>query len=635
MRTRRIALICLALCAATLGQAVSAASAGDVPRRRLVSRLIRPAVPKPGGWASLHRDLRASARPHVQTENFRVLAHTKLSVGPPWADVFFYDYGGPTGKYAFVGTWSYRCAARGVQIVDVNDPRAPKVVAVAGGHKRVSREDVVVRRIGGRDILAMGLQHCGFGGRSQDPVGLKLFDVTDPAHPQALSLLELEELPFGGVHELDVVVRADGRALALLAVPFAEAGFQAEPKGEFRIVDITDPTNPVELADWGIIGDSSLRIFGGNDEISNSGQGLGSFNAHFAHSARAADGGTTAYVSYWDGGVLKFDISDPSDPVLLGRTGYSKADDGDAHSMTPFDHGGTRYILQNDEDVSSTPSVLVSWSGGDTSYPGVQQEWAPAALSRGSGVLTGDAFDAEDGCRRADFRGAKHKVVLFNAFISFYGGHKPHCKFGSQVVRAVRAGAKAVLVNMVWPEDPNSFYPFPRTPYGKIIKKEAKDVPILQVTKIDEIAAGIRSGLGAGDVKVTLRAQTPSQGFLRVFDEGSASDVDGDGTPEYEQVGRFADLLHVRGEAKPPCCEWSIHNTEVNGDRAYSSWYEHGVVALDMSDPTSPELAGQFVPPGSFVWGVAVDPETGLVYASDIGSGLWIIRPTGAAAPGG
>ena len=74
------------------------------------------------------------------------------------------------------------------------------------------------------------------------------------------------------------------------------------------------------------------------------------------------------------------------------------------------------------------------------------------------------------------------------------------------------------------------------------------------------------------------------------------------------------------------------------GDRAYASWYSHGIVALDVTDPTAPQLVGQFVPAGQpfpDVWGVAVDPETGLVYASDIGSGLWIVRPTGDAVPGG
>jgi hypothetical protein len=30
---------------------------------------------------------------------------------------------------------------------------------------------------------------------------------------------------------------------------------------------------------------------------------------------------------------------------------------------------------------------------------------------------------------------------------------------------------------------------------------------------------------------------------------------------------------------------------------------------------------------------VAIDPETGLVYASDMRTGLWIVQPTGDAAP--
>jgi hypothetical protein len=96
------------------------------------------------------------------------------------------------------------------------------------------------------------------------------------------------------------------------------------------------------------------------------------------------------------------------------------------------------------------------------------------------------------------------------------------------------------------------------------------------------------------------------------------------------------------GQLFPPDGGWSIHNTEVLGDRAYSSWYSHGIVALDVRHPTRPAKVGQFVPPPpaggeppfALVWGVATDRETGIVYASDINSGLWIVRPTGRARPG-
>jgi hypothetical protein len=32
------------------------------------------------------------------------------------------------------------------------------------------------------------------------------------------------------------------------------------------------------------------------------------------------------------------------------------------------------------------------------------------------------------------------------------------------------------------------------------------------------------------------------------------------------------------------------------------------------------------------VWGVAINPETGTIYASDMRTGLWIVQPTGSAA---
>lgn len=144
-------------------------------------------------------------------------------------------------------------------------------------------------------------------------------------------------------------------------------------------------------------------------------------------------------------------------------------------------------------------------------------------------------------------------------------------------------------------------------------------------------------------VQVTLDPQEPSWGFIRVFEE--TGDLGPDGVTEFVQVGEFSDLPHVTGELVTPPGTWSVHNTEVLGDRAYSSWYSHGIVATDLSDPTQPQLVGQFVPAteprkaGSLgvgpaeIWGVAIDPETGLIYASDMRSGLWIVRPTGDATP--
>jgi hypothetical protein len=81
---------------------------------------------------------------------------------------------------------------------------------------------------------------------------------------------------------------------------------------------------------------------------------------------------------------------------------------------------------------------------------------------------------------------------------------------------------------------------------------------------------------------------------------------------------------------------YTVHNTEVSGQDAYSSWYSDGIVWWRFK--AVPAMKGQFVPPptpdphGVFptvpiVWGVAIDQGTGLILGSDINSGLWIVRP--------
>jgi hypothetical protein len=156
------------------------------PRRRAARRLLAVAVvpfllipaanaaaPAPEARSRLEarerhlstRTLRSAATQQaaVSTNHFRLLGHHELQ-GPTNGDVWFYDHGGRVGKYAYVGTWSDPCSGIGVKIVDVNDPTHPRLVATTSTWPGVSHEDVVVRRIGGRDILGVGIQICGEGG---------------------------------------------------------------------------------------------------------------------------------------------------------------------------------------------------------------------------------------------------------------------------------------------------------------------------------------------------------------------------------------------------------------------------------------------------------------------------------------
>ncbi|MGH2731183.1 MAG: LVIVD repeat-containing protein, partial [Actinomycetota bacterium] len=579
---------------ATLAAGAASASHRESPKNAATKRLhshARPADHPP------HESSRGSIDHTPTTENFDILAHARLPHESPHGDVYFYDHGGEVGKHVYVGTWAVPCSGTGVKIIDVNDPASPTVVDLAGRHEGSSNEDMAVVHIGDRDILGVGVQSCGTGGKA----GLRLIDVTDPSNARKIAFIRV---PAAGVHELDLTVRPDGRALALLAVPFSEFDdvYGDKPSGgDFRIVDITDPSNPVPLSDWGVIADSSLPIPDGDDEMSSPFQGIGYFSASYGHSVRAADDGMTAYVSYWDAGVLKFDISDPADPRLVARTTYPFGSDGDGHSMTPYEVGGKTYILQNDEDFTSlSPSVVTSSATGAESFAGIEEEWMPTLLSE-TGEVSGEIHDADDGCQESDYNGGTGRIILVDTVDPFYEGiiedWRVPCGIGRQLMLAVSEEPTAVLLNLISNDDAWGFAPSDRK--LQVLQSEAEDIPAVQMSDIDGVADAIRAQLDDGSVTATLTPKPTTWGFLRIFGVDQGDDLDGDGIEELEQVGEFSDLPHVAGELQPPAGTWSIHNTEVLGERAYSSWYSHGIVALSLEDPENPVKVGQFIPSSS------------------------------------
>ena len=71
-----------------------------------------------------------------------------------------------------------------------------------------------------------------------------------------------------------------------------------------------------------------------------------------------------------------------------------------------------------------------------------------------------------------------------------------------------------------------------------------------------------------------------------------------------------------------------MHNIFVQGSKAFLSWYDEGILVLDMSRPTNPKEIARFTAPagtgpGTF-WGVYVQND--LVFGSDLFGGLFILK---------
>ncbi|HEU5448083.1 MAG TPA: hypothetical protein VFW57_03640, partial [Acidimicrobiia bacterium] len=367
-----------------------------------------------------------------------------------------------------------------------------------------------------------------------------------------------------------------------------------------------NPRLPVQVAEWGA-GAAGLSR--------GPSWGLGTFSAMLGHSARASADGTRAYVSYWDLGVLTFDISDPANPELLTRTRYEPGAEGNAHSLTPYTGESGEFILQNDEDSDPNTPADIRYGPGQH---GVAIESPSAALlwRQPEHQLRGHVVEAgRQGCRGRDYpANAAGKIVVVRT-LWFDAGKGPRCEQSKQERRAQAAGALAVVHDFI------SRYTSPCCP-GHF----NADIPVLSTRH--RTARGM---VEAGWAR--LVARRPSVGYLRVFDAESG-----------EQVAKFDGVPNVH-RLRAPHGEWTIHNTEVMGKRAYSSWYSNGIVALDLTPldeptPGDPVLVGQFVPPlESFsglpftgMWGVAVR-EDGVIFASDFVTGLWIVEPKGEAAP--
>jgi hypothetical protein len=386
------------------------------------------------------------------------------------------------------------------------------------------------------------------------------------------------------------------------------------PGGDFRIIDVTDPRTPVQVGQWGA---------GAHGLAAGPFAGQGSFGAAFDHSARVSADGNRAYVSYWDLGVLTLDITDVTDPRLLSRTRYAPDADGDAHSVAVYKGERGVFLLQNDEDFDPRSPARIRYGSHGNGIASESAGGTALWLQRGHKITAGVVPAANQGCERADYPPATAgAIALVRTPFPFFdpaGGDFPLCEQGQQDEVAASAGAVAVVHDFISTATSPQWFDF-------------RDVAIPVLFTDHATAEGMRSARRA-----TLEANRPTWGFLRVFDASTG-----------KQVAEFSELPHV-SELPVPTGDWSIHNTEVRGDRAYSSWYSNGIVALDLRpldrrEPGNPRLVGQFVPPGAashtpiihsgvaVVWGVVIRPSDGVIFASDMNGGLWIVKPTGPAA---
>ncbi len=550
--------------------------------------------------------------------------------------------------FAYLGTfYEPDCSRFGTRIVDIRDPENPEYVGNLASMPNTRVNDVKVTSMDNEwfsgDLLAATQEPCflarGDGGSRENKGGIVLYDVSDPANPVLLKKAYIKGMSGSdtnfGVHNT-YFWEQDGRTYLGLV--------DDDNVRDFRILDVTKPTNPVEVAavgwpDWL------------NEETDPQGwNGLGSFAATFIHDIWVEEhdhdkDGTDeviGYLSYWDAGLILLDLTDPANPVFLGDSDYdtegpegeATGEEGNSHVAVPAPTEDGRYVLMGDEDFSAYRSaVTYNPPTGD-----------PVEVTAAEGAFTTPLSSYEDSPLPAELVSAGGTLCSPNG-VDFAGKvaliSRGDCTFQLKADNAKAQGAT-----------------------GMVVYNNAGDSLVLMGgTGIDDFfgffvgqtdGEAMEAAVAEGTTTFNIESVFDGWGYLRVIDTRPES-----GGQRFEEVTSFATPLVFQD---PPLDgDYTMHNIVMGPEGtefeeiALISWYSEGMISLDASDPTNLEWTGQWIgcygqsdceptldtngntqAAATNFWGVYPTVIDGEVYVlgSDRNNGLVILKPVLGADAG-
>ncbi|MBM4297936.1 MAG: hypothetical protein FJ143_09370, partial [Deltaproteobacteria bacterium] len=192
----------------------------------------------------------------------------------------------------------------GTSILDVKDPKHPKIIAEIEIPKGVHSHKV---RVSG-EIMLVNLER--YQSKETLPTGMKVYDISNREKPREIAFFQTN----GGIHRFTY----DGH-YAYLSVHLKDY------RGRIpMIVDMKDPARPTEVGRWWMPG----QWLGGGETPSWDG------TAHQCH--HPIRYGDRLYVSYWHGGFVILDIADMAKPKYISGLNWSPPYPSPIHTTLPI-----------------------------------------------------------------------------------------------------------------------------------------------------------------------------------------------------------------------------------------------------------------------------------------------------------
>lgn len=555
---------------------------------------------------------------------------------------------GIVNGHAYLAAFNERdCQKGGVYVFDIRDVTKPKQVNfirtannsyVGEGSQAISLR---TPRFAG-DLLIHNNETCtgggNGGGTDQSVGGISLVDVTNPKTHKFLARgFGDVSTPGGKAHTVHSAFvwqpTAGGSAYAVMV--------DNEEAADIDVVDITDPTRPVIIAEYDL--DAQTKVVDGGEPVASGipavADDVKGDSESFLHDmvVKTIGGRQVMLASYWDGGYVKLDVTDPRnatyladsdfapvDEELLAKTGDSREPEGNAH-QAEFNADSTR-ILAADEDFSpysltsrnTTSGGAFDANSGDGTRQLDQGEEIAGPTTFVGRACPGDPALPPGDPATTDVAVVERGVCDFTvkvAAVEAAGGYDAVLI----VNRTGSDGCEATLGMSVVGGIP-AFGVSPRSLAYDLFSTGGYD--LAACTNETAGASQLPIPLGAKGDSVSFESYFDGWGYLRLFDnnDGKLTQLDTFAIPEAHDASKavgFGDL--------------SVHEvafSAVDPDIAYVSYYAGGTRVYDTSGGTITEVAHHIDPDGSNVWGVQVFSSGGKEYvaASDRDYGVQIFE---------
>ena len=529
------------------------------------------------------------------------------------------------------------CTKGGVYVFDIRNPAAPREIAfVRGANGSYAGEgsqalSLTTPQWSG-DLLLFNNETCTAnqgGGTDQSKGGISLVDVSNPKTPRILADGFGDYAASGKAHTVHSVFAwqpaPGGPAYAVMV--------DNEEAADVDIVDISDPRSPKIIAEYDL-----NTYFTGRQDINDAVKGSAE---SFLHDMVVKKIGTRQVMlaSYWDGGYVAMDVTDPRkatyigdtdfaavDEQLLEATGDSRVPEGNAH-QAEFSKDN-KVVLAADEDFSPfslTASNTTDGTPFDANSGDGTKQLEPGTTLSGSTVFVGRACPGDPGVPAASGFAAGSIAVV----------ERGVCTFTEKVAAVESAGwGTALLVNRTASDaceatlgmsvegGIHAFGVAPRSLAYDLFNTAGYDEALC---KAGDGTQQLPIALGTTGDAVEFDSYFDGWGYVRLFQygKGKMTQLDTFALPEAHDrtkaVG-FGDL--------------SVHEvafSEKSPTLAYVSYYAGGTRVLDVSGGQITEVGHWIDGDGSNVWGVQVFEHEGREYvaASDRDYGLQIFEYTG------